>query len=412
MEHQGSQSRFGARALRTLPVVLAGTLAAGAAFAEEMPSAEQMWQIIQEQQREIDALKHQQAETDEAIEATVEAVSDFDGGQQGWWNDTSIGGYGELHYEGGNKDQLDFHRFVLFFGHEFDDRTRLFTEFELEHSLAGDGKPGEVELEQAWAEFDLDASSNLRAGVFLIPVGILNETHEPPTYYGVERNRVENKIIPTTWWEGGFGYSHTTADGFRYDLFAHGGLGAPDEGSSAFLPRSGRQKVANSRLTDLAYTGRIRYTGMPGVEVASSIQYQTNMTQNEKKSATSTSGLLIEAHADIERSLGSGITGKLRALYARWDLDNELASALGRDEQYGMYIEPSIRFGDFGVFARYSVDDNSAGSAADTKHEDYVFGANYWPHPDVVLKLDYVVEQPAAGKEANDRVNIGFGYQF
>ena len=411
MRHRGSRSRIGSNALRTLPVVLAGTLAAGAAFAEEMPSAEQMWQIIQEQQREIDALKHQQAETDEAIEATVEAVSDFDGGQQGWWNDTSIGGYGELHYEGGNKDQLDFHRFVLFFGHEFDDRTRLFTEFELEHSLAGDGKPGEVELEQAWIEFDLDASSNLRAGVFLIPVGILNETHEPPTYFGVERNRVEKNIIPTTWWEGGFGYSHTTADGFRYDLFAHGGLDVPSDGSKAFLIRSGRQKVASSTLRDLAYTGRIRYTGMPGIELASTVQYQADMTQGDPGDPT-TSGLLLEAHAVIEQSLGSGLTGGLRALYARWDLDGAAAAAAGRDTQYGMYVEPSLRFGDFGVFARYAEDDNTAGSGTDTKHQEIVLGANYWPHPDVVLKLDYVIETPPGDKEADNRVNIGFGYQF
>ena len=214
MGHRGSRSRIGSNALRTLPVVLAGTMAAGAAFAEDMPSAEQMWEIIQEQQRQIEALERQQAETNEAVEATVEAVSDFDGGQQGWWDKTSLGGYGELHYEGGNKDQFDFHRYVLFVGHEFDENTRLFTEFELEHALAGDGKPGEVELEQAWVEFDLDQSSNARAGVFLIPVGILNETHEPPTFYGVERNRVEKNIIPSTWWEGGAGFSHTTAGRF------------------------------------------------------------------------------------------------------------------------------------------------------------------------------------------------------
>ena len=41
----------------------------------------------------------------------------------------------------------------------------------------------------------------------LVPVGFLNEVHEPPTFYGVERNPVEKNVIPTTWWEGGIGIS-------------------------------------------------------------------------------------------------------------------------------------------------------------------------------------------------------------
>ena len=84
---------------------------------------------------------------------------------------------------------------------------RFFSEFELEHSLVkdtqeGEEAPGEVELEQAFIEYDFDQRNTARAGVFLLPIGILNETHEPPTFYGVERNTVENVIIPTTWWAG------------------------------------------------------------------------------------------------------------------------------------------------------------------------------------------------------------------
>ena len=48
---------------------------------------------------------------------------------------------------------------------------------------SGGGTPGEVELEQAYLEFDLNSGLHSRAGVFLLPVGILNETHEPPTFY-------------------------------------------------------------------------------------------------------------------------------------------------------------------------------------------------------------------------------------
>lgn len=62
-------------------------------------------------------------------------------------SDTTIGGYGEMHYN--NLDsgkEIDFHRFVLFFNHEFSDRLRFFSDLELEHALSGEGQPGEVEL--------------------------------------------------------------------------------------------------------------------------------------------------------------------------------------------------------------------------------------------------------------------------
>ena len=68
-------------------------------------------------------------------------------------NNISIGGYGEMHYNNldvnGEEDtrELDFHRMVLFFGHEFNSRARFFTEFEVEHIIAGDGSRGAVELE-------------------------------------------------------------------------------------------------------------------------------------------------------------------------------------------------------------------------------------------------------------------------
>mgnify|MGYP001822965213 CR=1 FL=1 len=104
-----------------------------------------------------------------------------------------IGGYGELHYnnwefpDGSKFREIDFHRFVLFFGYDFSDSIRFHSELELEHSVAGEGQNGEIELEQAYIEFDLTENMETKVGLFLMPVGILNETHEPTTFYGVER---------------------------------------------------------------------------------------------------------------------------------------------------------------------------------------------------------------------------------
>ena len=66
--------------------------------------------------------------------------------------------YNNLEGEGGASDanSLDFHRFVLFVDHEFSDGIRFVSELEVEHSLAGEGKPGEVELEQAYLDLDIN----------------------------------------------------------------------------------------------------------------------------------------------------------------------------------------------------------------------------------------------------------------
>jgi hypothetical protein len=225
----------------SLPAVLAGYLlsCSVAVFADgppAPPTIEQLWEIIQAQQAEIDALKKQQQDTaqqaadaDEKAEAAVVAVEEGDtktAGVASWVDKTTIGGYGELHYNNiqGEDDELDLHRFVLFFGHEFTDSIRFFSEFEIEHDVAGDDQNGEVEVEQAYIEFDLRENLQAKGGVFLLPVGILNETHEPPTFYGVERNDVENIIVPSTWWEGGGGLNGYFENGISWDFAITSGL--------------------------------------------------------------------------------------------------------------------------------------------------------------------------------------------
>ena len=143
---------------------------------------------LKSMQQKLDSIDENVSQNAQAVEATAEAVESYSS-VPSFWEKTSMGGYGELHYnnlsaedEANDKEQIDFHRFVLFFGHEFSDRLRFFSEVELEHSLAGDDKPGEVELEQAFVEYDFNEYSSARAGVFLLPIGILNETHEPPTF--------------------------------------------------------------------------------------------------------------------------------------------------------------------------------------------------------------------------------------
>lgn len=399
-----------------LGLVVAGLVLARTAAAEPMPSREEMWKIIQRQQQELDALKSKQQELNDKTEAVTEVVEQqaaapgaAAGAAPGWWQNTQLGGYGELHYNEGEKDEIDFHRFVLFVAHQFNDDIRLFSEIELEHALAGEGAEGEVELEQAYLEFDLTETQRAKAGLFLVPVGILNETHEPTTFFGVERNPVESRIIPTTWWEGGVGFAGELPADFRYDLAFHSGLETPVEGDNAFLVRSGRQKVSEAPARNGAVTGRLAWAGMPGMELGLAGQYQSDITQralDERIDAT-----LVNAYADILQN-GFG----LRALWARWDLDGAEPEAIGRDVQQGWYVEPSYRFdvpvGVLGFFARYNQYDNEAGSSADTEVEQVDLGLNYWPHPNVVLKADVALVDAPEGEEDDEILNLGLGFVF
>ena len=133
-----------------------------------------------------------------------------------------VAGYMDFHLnkDAGDAFRPDFHRFVLLFGHSFSERIKFWSELEVEHAIVEGGEEGgEVALEQAYLDFLIKPAFNLRAGMMLTPVGILNERHEPPSFNGVERTFVETLIIPTTWRELGFGFTGDLGRGFRYRAY-------------------------------------------------------------------------------------------------------------------------------------------------------------------------------------------------
>ena len=398
------------------------------AFAED-PDMEEMRSMIEAQQKQIELLQQQLDATlsslqslskqveenamvsEEANEKAEILAENMESQPVAAKSATTLGGYGELHLNmlenqatGEESNTLDLHRFVLFLGHDFNDRLRFYSELEIEHAVSGGDEPGEVEVEQAYIEYDWANNQSLRAGVILVPVGILNETHEPPTFYGVERNPVEKNIIPTTWWEGGLAFNGGFADAWRYDFAATSGLFTTAEDKYAI--RAGRQKAAKARFDSQAYTGRLRWLGVPGLELSASVQYQQDITQETDPLAGG--AWLYTGHVTWQYQ-GFG----LRALYARWSLDGAGPEAIGADRQNGWYVEPSWRFNEnWGIFARYNNWDNLAGSAADSEYTQWNLGINYWLHPQVVFKLDYQDQDAPPGKNELDGWNLGVGYQF
>lgn len=428
------------RILKLSSALLLASLTAQVQAASDI-TLEALYQLVQDQgemikqlQQELSSTKTELAdarsdvkETEEQLLATVEYVeSSTGGGSSGgsWWDRTTVGGYAEVHYNDVDADdssrdfkETDIHRYVLFMNHEFNDRMRFFSELEVEHGLVQDtadgSNGGEVEIEQAYVEFDLNANHKAKAGLFLIPVGILNETHEPPTFYGVERNDVENILIPSTWWENGVAVSGQYSNGVSWDLAVHSGLEVPVSGSSAGRIRSGRQKSSNASAEDLAYTARLSYSGVPGLQLSASYQHQNDISQMGGDGLDEAN--LITAHAIYNRG---GF--QLRALYADWDIDGALASALDADSQTGWYVEPSYRFNtpDFdllqsvGFYTRY---EEIEGTRVQDQFDQWEIGVNLWPTDNVVLKIDYRDRShdlnSAAGRDFK-AIDLGVGLQF
>lgn len=403
---------------RLIATLVAGMMVSGVAQAS--PSIEDKIEVLQ---RELEDLKAQLAKVEQGNKATgVSSLAER----------VTIGGYGELHYNNfkgdtpagvaRRNDEVDFHRFVLFFGYKFNDWISFKSEFELEHSISGDGQNGELELEQAYLDFNINPHFNAKAGLFLVPMGILNETHEPPTFYGVERNEIESRIIPSTWWEAGVGVYGEALPGLNYQVNMTSSLNAANfSGSFSNGVRGGRQKVSEASAEDIALSAALNYTGVPGLLVGASV-FTGNTTQD---GAGMGDGRLTlwDVHARYQKDRLD-----LRALYAQGHLDDadKIKTATGinaADKFYGWYAEAAYHIWkqgdhDLAPFVRYEewdTHDEVPGNVVrnpNNRNDIWTVGANYWPHPQVVLKGDYQKLDKPDGNKGDKRLNLGLGYMF
>jgi len=368
-------------------------------------------------------------ELDTKVEALASALETPAAGR----SRATIGGYGEVHYNNfderddgspGKGDEFDLHRFVLFFGYRFSDTVSFHSELEVEHALASheEEDPGEVEVEQAYVDWAIDPHFSVRGGVMLVPVGILNRTHEPPTFYGVERNLVETRIIPATWWEAGVGVFGEIVEGLAYQVNLHSGLELEPGMDARGGMRDLRQKAAEANGERLAMSASLDYSAIPWLSTGIGLFYQGDLTQG---SGADVSALLTELHAQVD---ANGF--EARAIYARWDVDGAddfFAAGGGQiaDEQSGYLIEGAYRFGrfflpegqDIGAFLRYEdLDTNDGlptGVAKDESRDQqaWTVGLNFWPTDQVVVKVDYqnVDNEADTGQ---DSWNLGLGWWF
>jgi Phosphate-selective porin O and P len=389
-----------------------------AALAPLIAHAQSVEQKIEALQKELDRLKGDVARLGAAPAQATEA--------------TSLFGYGEFNYnrfrDSERTSKADLRRFVIGFGHRFNERLTFNSEVELEHAIASASDPGEIEIEQAYLNYQFSDAVNVKGGLFLIPLGILNLTHEPPTYYGVERNQVETRIIPTTWRELGFGvHGLLGATGLGYDVGLTTGFnsGKLDEPSTGI--RSAHQEGAEADAHDLSVYGALNYQ-RPGLRVGGGF-FTGNTGQNGQTNlalrGVAARLTLWDLHAQY--SLAGW---DLAALYTRGTLGdadrvnvvtaaNGFAAPKSLKGWYGQAAYHLYRRGDLDIapFVRIErieirqQEDAGLGVFQDPNNFERIrtIGINFYVHPQLVIKADM---QRFSTDRTQDRFDLGLGYMF
>lgn len=345
---------------------------------------------------------------------------------------TVLTSYGEINYNrptrASENAQADVRRFVLGYQHRFDAKTKVVTELEIEHAVSSSSDPGEVEVEQAFIEHQFTPTWAARAGLFLIPAGLLNENHEPTSYYGVERNFVETAIIPSTWREGGVQIVGTFDNG----LTVQGGIttsfdltkwdAASTEGSESPLGAI-HQEMALAKARDLAVFGAVNWRGVPGLLLGGSL-FTGNATHGQ--AATQSRITLWDLHArwtpgrwDLSTLYSRGTISNTAALNAPL-VGNPTLIPKSFDGWYvqGAYkawshedyaLAPFVRWEQFNT-AR-SFEDLGPGLTPEAGRTERVvtLGANFQVTPQIVVKADY--QRFRENKDLN-RFNLGLGWSF
>lgn len=357
----------------------------------------------------------------------------------------SIGGYGEVHYENfseerendapsGAVDQVDALRAIMYFGYKFNDKLLFNSELEWEHGSTSGGV-GEASIEFAYLDYLLRPGFGLRGGLLLVPMGLTNELHEPPTYLGSTRPLVEQRIIPSTWRENGVGVFGET-NGFAYRAYlinsfdGVGGGASPASGFSSSGLRGGRQKGAKALAEDFAGVLRADYMGVPGLLFGASAFVGETAQNRTLPSGEEAGGLtrIFEVHADYQRS---GF--QLRGLIATAMIDdaaelNQLKSLSGTgsigERMNGGYAQagydvlrrtltdhqlvPYLRYEKLNTQSEVPVG-FSANPAND--RTAWLLGGMWKPIPNIALKADYQIHSNAADTGIS-QFNVNLSYLF
>ncbi len=343
----------------------------------------------------------------------------------------SIAGYGEMLLEnfgsenesgagGAPTTRLDILRAVLYAGYRFNDKFVFNSEIEVEHG-------NEIFVEFAYVDYLINDNLSLRGGLLLLPIGLVNEFHEPNVFLGAKRPETEQRIIPSTWRENGGGLIGSFGMVNVRAYFTNGLNGA---GFTSAGLRGGRQRGVQARAANMAFSGRLDVTPVPGVLAGASYyiggsgQEQVVLAGEQLDLGTT----VAEVHGQV------GFRGlEVRALFARATVDEAGAATVAlrlpvtapiAETMQGGYLQvgynvlsqfntnvavtPYVRYED--VDTQHEV---PTGFVRDLSRDGRfkTLGVEVKPIPNVVLKADYQWINNAANTGRN-QVNVNLGYSF
>lgn len=342
----------------------------------------------------------------------------------------TVGAYGEITYNQPESlnGEMDVQRMVLLFGYKFNDKTQFVTEVELEHVE-------EVFVEQAFVNYAVGDNISLRGGLMLVPMGIVNEYHEPTTFNGVERPAIDNVIVPTTWREIGFGvtgrfpeasigYQAYVFNGFKSTENSDGEVTGFLKGSNGL--RGGRQKAIKSTVDSPTFSTKVEYYGFPGLRLGLSGYFgKTQATDDVEDIDGANIGVAMvgfDARYAKRRFTARGqfIYASLSDTEAYNNLTNrDLGSALmGYYAEVAYNLLPMNKEQRLFAFTRFENYDTHAKTDGDLvrndsyNRTDITTGLSYHISPGVVLKGDYQFRSDKSDSDVNNRLNLGIGVWF
>ena len=349
---------------------------------------------------------------------------------------TVLTSYAEINYtrprRASQNAQADLRRFVLGYQHRLDEQTKIVTELEVEHSVSSASDPGEVAVEQAYVEHQLTPTWALRGGLFLMPMGLLNENHEPAAFFGVERNFVETAIIPSTWREGGVQMVGQFDNGLTLQAGVSTGFDLnkwdATRTDGAQSPLGGiHQELALAKARDLALFGALNWRGVPGLQIGGGV-FSGGATHGQALASARIT--LWDLHArwtpgkwDLSALISRGNISNSAALNAVLNaplvgsatlipkaFDGGYVQAGYHLWQQGNYaLTPFLRWERFNTASGYA--DLGPGLTPPVRPAERVVtvGANFQLTPGVVVKADW--QRFSQNRDA-DRSSVGLGWSF
>ena len=337
----------------------------------------------------------------------------------------TFGGYGQIDYnekDGSAPGKLDVHRLVLLFGYKFNEKVSFLTEVEYEHVK-------EVYVEQAFLKYKANENLNVLAGLMLVPMGIINEYHEPPTFYGVERPNVDKYIVPTTWRELGVGISGKIDNAsLKYQAYLFNGFKSYAEGTGILRGsdglRKGRQKGAESVVSSPNFSTKLDFYGIPGLRVGVSGYFGKTQTDDTSIEASTVGVSMIGLDARYKYH-----NLELRGQYINTNLsdtddyniltDKDLGSKMNglyAEIAYGFDLKGEERLTPFLRYEKHNTHADTKGALVANDAYDrneLIFGLNYKVAEGAAFKVDYqLMNSAVSGSETRKQFNAGVAIWF